>query len=93
MCFDSPSLATISKSLDKAMAERVATEASPAVPAAAPKKKHQDVETQNLEKVTDYVEEAESEELGKVLIYTMYSTILRQGVKFSTNIHYVCARL
>lgn len=32
-----------------------------------PKKKHQDVETQNLEKVTDYVEEAEnSEELGKV---------------------------
>ena len=30
-------------------------------------KKHQDVETQNLEKVTDYVEEAEnSEELGKV---------------------------
>ena len=31
------------------------------------KKKHQDVETQNLEKVTDYVEEAEnSEELGKV---------------------------
>ncbi len=33
----------------------------------APKKKHQDVETQNLEKVTDYVEEAEnSEELGKV---------------------------
>ena len=33
----------------------------------AMKKKHQDVETQNLEKVTDYVEEAEnSEELGKV---------------------------
>lgn len=31
------------------------------------KKKHQDVETQNLEKVTDYVEEAgNSEELGKV---------------------------
>lgn len=30
------------------------------------KKKHQDVETLNLEKVTDYVEEAEKEELGKV---------------------------
>ena len=30
------------------------------------KKKHQDVETQNLEKVTDYVEESgNSEELGK----------------------------
>lgn len=32
------------------------------------KKKHQDVETQNLEKVTDYVEEAgNSEELGKAM--------------------------
>ena len=62
------------------MAERVAAEASSAVPAAAPKKKHQDVETQNLEKVTDYVEEAESEELGKVLISTMYlSDIVVQG--------------
>ncbi len=39
-----------------------------AAPGAAPKRKvHQDVETQNLEKVTDYVEEAgNSEELGKV---------------------------
>ena len=36
--------------------------------AAAPKKKHQDVETQNLEKMTDYVEETESEELGKVCL-------------------------
>lgn len=36
-------------------------------PSSAPKKKHEDVETQNLEKLTDYVEEAqESEELGKV---------------------------
>ncbi len=34
------------------------------------KKKHQDVETQNLEKVTDYVEEAgNSEELGKVNVF------------------------
>ena len=42
-------------------------EGTGAAAAAAPKKKHQDVETQNLEKVTDYVEEAEnSEELGKV---------------------------
>jgi len=33
------------------------------------KKKHQDVETQNLEKVTDYVEESgNSEELGKVQV-------------------------
>lgn len=33
----------------------------------APKKKHEDAEAQNLEKLTDRVEEAEnSEELGKV---------------------------
>lgn len=36
-------------------------------PGVAPKKKHEDVETQNLENVTDFVEETEnSEELGKV---------------------------
>ena len=34
----------------------------------APKKKHEDAEAQNLEKLTDRVEEAEtSEELGKVM--------------------------
>lgn len=38
-----------------------------AAPGGAPKKKHEDVETQNLEKFADYVEETEnSEELGKV---------------------------
>ena len=39
--------------------------------APAPKKKHEDVETQNLEKFADYVEESEnSEELGKVRCIT-----------------------
>lgn len=41
-------------------------EAPSTASAVPPKKKHQDVETQNLEKMTDYVEETESEELGKV---------------------------
>ena len=52
------------------------------------KKKHQDVETQNLEKVTDYVEEAEnSEELGKVS--------LQQIIFYEVNKHsfYVCVVL
>ena len=51
------------------MAEaEVQPEEGPA-PGVVPKKKHQDVETQNLEKVTDYVEEAgNSEELGKVCV-------------------------
>ena len=46
--------------------------------APAPKKKHEDVETQNLEKVTDFVEESKenSEELGKVggtlIFYTCF---------------------
>ena len=40
-------------------------------------KKHQDVETQNLEKVTDYVEEAgNSEELGKVYNLSMFFLLL-----------------
>lgn len=43
--------------------------------AAAPKKKHQDVETHNLEKVTDFVEEAEnSEELGKVTLTALMAS-------------------
>lgn len=49
------------------MAEKATASADGEAGGTVLKKKHQDVETQNLEKVTDYVEEAEnSEELGKV---------------------------